>query len=1328
MGLFTNFLNHLKGQTDQDQQVNSNLDAAIQTEIKRGNYARATMLQKLQGSTPGRSSVASQAATGVGRAVLNLPQGGRAITDALASRMYQPQVEAANKRSQASDNALMRAIATEKARGNTARVKQLTSMLGSGKIDFERDILGRGMTTPQEAASFFGQLAALAVPGMKVPKVIEAAPAIPRLILSSALRGGENAAVQFPFDALASGGKQAIKNAGTNFVTGAAVNALASPKLLTKAVEDLPSGFKRNVVDPIINGEKLPAKVSLGGINPKPSQQEIRDLVEFTDTINGAQKADPKAYNAIIERGTTVLRKMGIEPSQDNRVLTQQVDSVLKSIDTVKPFTKPGGAGIPDAQLAGVGPRMQAREGKIDFENPGPAPTRDVVGPQEIKAADQKFFGPNPEADPVQTIITALKEAKPLTKEQQALYNQGRKKQFAQMMSARGRQGGESGFRGELGALKGGLPKVQFETLRGKISQEHIDGLFNKVNEANIGEWEKITAKSGLAKILGESGGSLPTPSEQSLLHDVFGAEFTQTLLDKRSTWQKFLAGSQEALNLPRSLMASFDVSAPLRQGVFFIGRPKQWAPAVVQMLKSFGSEKAYRIVQDQISSRPTYKLMREAKLALTDAGPLIANREERFMSNLGEKIPVVGVGVRASDRAYTAFLNKLRADTFDDLYSKAQALGIDRPGLTDDLAKFINSATGRGDLGSLNKAVPVLNGIFFSPRLMASRLNLLNPAYYAKLDPFVRKEALKSLFTMTAVAGTALGLAKAGGASVGTDPRSADFGKIRVGNTRYDILGGFQQYIVLASRLLSGSTVSSITGKEQSLTGGYKPTTRKDIIIKFLQSKENPVLSFVTGMLDGTDQAGSQFRVMPELVDRFLPMITQDINDIAQEKGFAQAVGMAIPSSFGVGVQTYGKEIPVPGKTSSGKDNVQWRSTPSVGEEIWNKVTGQKVTSFSPEQQAQLIAGHKPTGGPAFPTDNSYVESADAPKNILETLGLYGKGIVKDPANTIEAMFTNERLRKVTGDTAIFERKNGLGAQDNGDQSTQVDHKVALALGGSNNESNLQVLSKEENAAKGIVETHLMQLLSQGKITKQEAQKRDLNWKDELSALGLTVEKAKAAAPIDSSGTVLSSGNGKFTDLVTGKVYNSQSAAQEARAKALVSSGQSKMEQVGDKVFRIVDGKVKVTNLSSVNTSTAKTATKVGLDKAKTAGDLETWTAIQASEVKRLQDLNAKLDPRLDADVIAKNEKAINTIAQQVVRYQKQGGFKKPKKGKSAKVRRATLTKKVGTSKTFKITTPKLSSKKVKLPSSALKISTPKLKTQAIRVRRLKSSAPRTA
>jgi hypothetical protein len=565
-----------------------------------------------------------------------------------------------------------------------------------------------------------------------------------------------------------------------------------------------------------------------------------------------------------------------------------------------------------------------------------------------------------PEVDPVQKIITALKEAKPIRGQQEAIYSKIRSQQAGALSGIGEGLKGEAGYYQKLGQLKGEMPKVQFESIKKQFTQPELDGLFNKIESSNLGVFEKVNAQTGLKKLLGAEGGTIPTQGELQLLNEVFPPEFIQAVLDNRSIIQKLFSLGENVLNLPRAMMATADLSAPLRQGVFLIGKPKTWLPAFRDMFKYAFSENSYKGLQENIKSRPTYNLMRENKLAITDMSPVLSSREEAFMSNLSEQIPIFGKLAKASNRAYSGFLNKLRADTFDDLVKSASKQGLNVDEIAPSIANFVNTATGRGNLpGGIQRASTILNAAFFSPRLMASRLNLLNPIYYARLNPFVRKEALKSLFTFAGTAGTILALSKLGGADVGTDPRSADFGKIKIGNTRYDPWGGFQQYIVAVARLLSGEMVSSTTGKEFKLGEGYKPTTRFDIVQRFLESKESPVLSFITSLLKGQTTMGEKVNIPVEIADRFIPMVWQDMYDLVREKGII-GIPMAIPGIFGVGSQTYTDRIPMTGKTATGKPNVQWRQAPGLGETILNKITGNQISDIPKDQWQPLVEQKK--------------------------------------------------------------------------------------------------------------------------------------------------------------------------------------------------------------------------------------------------------------------------------------------------------------------------------------------------------------------------------
>ena len=373
----------------------------------------------------------------------------------------------------------------------------------------------------------------------------------------------------------------------------------------------------------------------------------------------------------------------------------------------------------------------------------------------------------------------------------------------------------------------------------------------------------------------------------------------------------RFGEGVQEVFNIPRAIMASADMSAPLRQGVFLLNHPKQFIPAFGKMFKYAFSEKAYQGLLDDIRARPTYDLMQRGGLSITSHGKLLSGREEAFMSNFAEKIPGLGRIIKGSNRAYSGFLDKLRADTFDSLVNSFESQGGKVEGkLLKDLAGFINNATGRGKLpGGLEKMSSALNSVFFSPKLIASRVNLMNPVYYNQLNPMVRKEALKSLLTFGGVVGTTLGLASAGGAEVGLDPRSADFGKIKVGNTRFDIMGGFQQYMRLITQMTTGQHVNSTTGVISTVGEGYKPLNRAGIAGRFLRSKLAPSPSLGLTLLSGEGFGGRELDVPKEVMSRFIPLVLQDIQEITEEQGMAKGVGMTIPGMFGVGVQTYAME-----------------------------------------------------------------------------------------------------------------------------------------------------------------------------------------------------------------------------------------------------------------------------------------------------------------------------------------------------------------------------------------------------------------------------------
>lgn len=376
---------------------------------------------------------------------------------------------------------------------------------------------------------------------------------------------------------------------------------------------------------------------------------------------------------------------------------------------------------------------------------------------------------------------------------------------------------------------------------------------------------------------------------------------------------QRLKSEALDVLNIPRTIMASADVSAPLRQGITMIHKPEFWKN-LPGMIKSMASEEGFQASQKAIMARPSYQKMRELGLALSDMpkDPKdIKIGEELFMSKIAERIPAIGRIVRSSGRGYVGFLNNLRADVFDSLM-KAAPQGVDEKALVN----FINSATGRGPLpNSLERAAGILNATMFSPRLAASRVDLMTrmfrPSTYSKLDPYVRKEYIKSLSGFLGAMATVQGLGYLAGAELEGDPRSSDFNKLKFGKTRLDFGAGFNQYARAISQIVGGrKDVKS--GRIDNLWDEKGQATPLDIVGNFARSKASPLLGSAINVASRRTFAGEKTQVLPKKattkeflrseVGRMLtPMIMQDVNEIMEED--PSQLPMAIPALFGAGL-----------------------------------------------------------------------------------------------------------------------------------------------------------------------------------------------------------------------------------------------------------------------------------------------------------------------------------------------------------------------------------------------------------------------------------------
>lgn len=362
-----------------------------------------------------------------------------------------------------------------------------------------------------------------------------------------------------------------------------------------------------------------------------------------------------------------------------------------------------------------------------------------------------------------------------------------------------------------------------------------------------------------------------------------------------------------------RSIKASMDNSALLRQGWKTLWtNPGYWTKNAIKSFldigKTIGGKNVIDEVKADIFSRPYYDKMKTADLA-------VATIEEEFPSALPEKIPGVGRIYKAGQDAYTAFLYRQRADIFGKYLEIAERSGVD----TDDkmqlksIGKLVNSLTGRGALGVLEPAADVVNNVFFSPRLLKSNIDVLT-AHLGdpKVSAFAKKQAAANLVKI--ISGTAAILLIAGATvpgSVDWDPRSANFGKIKIGNTRFDVTGGMGSLTTLISRQIANSTKSSMTGIIKELgTGEYGAATRLSLFYNFFENKLAPLPSAIKNLLKQRDFEGKRPTAISTARDLVVPIIGTNYVELRDDPNSADILLAMIAEGLGVSTSTYSQEM----------------------------------------------------------------------------------------------------------------------------------------------------------------------------------------------------------------------------------------------------------------------------------------------------------------------------------------------------------------------------------------------------------------------------------
>lgn len=330
--------------------------------------------------------------------------------------------------------------------------------------------------------------------------------------------------------------------------------------------------------------------------------------------------------------------------------------------------------------------------------------------------------------------------------------------------------------------------------------------------------------------------------------------------------------------NLSKSIVASFDNSFFLNQGIFALFDPKTTAKWFSAFGKSFsdikkalGGGNPTVGVRGEVYGRPnaldgTYERMK------LDVG---LHTEEAIPTTIGEKIPVLGRFFKASNSAYNGAALRLRADIADMKIREFEKNGIDLKDKAEaeSLGQTINSFTGRGHVGLSNEGLlsaENVNAFIFSIKFAKSKFDVMTAHLFSdKVTPYAKKQAAYSLVRIIGASALVFAISEAlNPGSTELDPRASNFGKIRIGKTWYPTplsFGGIPN--VIARTLVPtkhngvwGLWMKSGTGKWSNLLSNkYGAVTANDIFVGYFEGKAAPVVRAVLDIWNGKDFNGNK-------------------------------------------------------------------------------------------------------------------------------------------------------------------------------------------------------------------------------------------------------------------------------------------------------------------------------------------------------------------------------------------------------------------------------------------------------------------------------------
>lgn len=413
--------------------------------------------------------------------------------------------------------------------------------------------------------------------------------------------------------------------------------------------------------------------------------------------------------------------------------------------------------------------------------------------------------------------------------------------------------------------------------------------------------------------------------------------------------------------DISKAIGASLDNSFSFRQGLKSIFTnpgvwQKEFRKSFVNIVKAAkNTEEAKRELFAHLYADPDYETAVKAGLFKQD--------QDVFPSSAPEKLPIIGRAFGASEVAYSAYSDYLRFGIFKQNLRKAEKFGVnikDKEELR-NIAKLSNSLGGHGTFKGAEHVASKVAPAFYSLRFLKSNFDTLalHPlgVGVGGLGSFAQKEAAKNLAKIVVGIAGVLAVAdtlKPG--SVEWDPRSSDFGKIRVGSTRFDVSGGMGSIITLAARLGKQSSKSSTSHQVTQLnSGAFGARTEWEVFTDFFANKLSPAGGVVRDKLKGQDPSGNKFTAGNEAKSLVEPLGFKNFQELQQgqktgSEHAANTLTSMILDGLGVSTNTYTSTQPGSFLKSTGKEVTDFKN--KVGMDQFKKAAADYDKKINDETQ----------------------------------------------------------------------------------------------------------------------------------------------------------------------------------------------------------------------------------------------------------------------------------------------------------------------------------------------------------------------------------------